>query len=1118
MASWELRQATGNRAYELYMLFDEVNASNSGNGSTEVRGRIGFIKVGSSGGYATHDDTVYWDFYIDGVKYAGTSSLNFGANDGIGTRRELGAAARWIGHNSDGTRVVHVGGGGANTSTSIGYPSRAGINVTLTPRTRDASAPSISFVSSTYNSITVNVGGASDHGLGTGAIQYNIDVSTASDFSNNVGVGNADTGSEVISGLAPDTRYYLRSAIRGRNGVWVHSGTITATTPNGLPTAPSSSAISGITASSMVLNWSGAAATGGAAIQDYQVQRATNSSFSGASSWDVSASTGSQTHTGLSRTTTYYFRVRARSAAGGGPWTSTVSATTLPELPGAPTLSSVSAIAPTTARVLWTAPSDDGGATITGYQIQRATDSSFSAGTAVYGDTESPLDATGVPTGSTIYWRVRAENSQGYGSWSNVVSAYQGAAPDAPAAPTVTPSADGTQATIAWTAPADNGWPITGYRIRRHDPAAGAFIQTYNANASPLVVTGLTPGVTYRWSVAAINEVGPGAYSAMTTAAQPCPPGAPNFTNLTVVDGDTAQITFSAPADDGGSPITGYQIEYSTSSSFATVTAVPVAAPGVHTVDGLTAGTRYYWRIRAINAAGLSQPSAARNALQDEPPGVPQDFKVVPGESGLNATASWVPPLPNGGSSVVNYTLRRYSSTGDFQQEYTTSQTSFFVSGLVAGTRYRWDVRANNVMGPGPATAQVSVLQPTPSISAGEYFDGDTPDTPEVTYAWTGTADLSESTATVAAPLGWYWEAAAGTHAAVLWRSRDTSVSGTYSAAVTFLRDSIGSGFLVGPGHSTESAIVVPEDADITGSMYVRAPRKQRVALSMQFYAQDGSTLGVSSGPSVILPGEEWVRLTHTFRSPFGAARAILRVRDANGEGWSAYKAGETFYFDAAMVTLGTSLYPYFDGSTPDTEQFLYSWEGAAHNSESRRDSLAVVSEKVDPLQDPDCPPFPTPPRPPSIDPSCVTEVDRWRRYWVQVPPSMIPDAMVTVPILTLRTYQSSINQVHIRFYEDPDGAGETGVSPAQYVSDQIISYLPANSVLTLDSMQERAYATVGGGNSVAADHLVYGEGGTPPVWPRMDCGIGYMIALDVPSALPVGAVEMKVRFARRMR
>ena len=130
----------------------------------------------------------------------------------------------------------------------------------------------------------------------------------------------------------------------------------------------------------------------------------------------------------------------------------------------------------------------------------------------------------------------------------------------------------------------------------------------------------------------------------------------------------------------------------------------------------------------------------------------------------------------------------------------------------------------------------------------------------------------------------------------------------------------------------------------------------------------------------------------------------------------------------------------------------------------------------------------------------------------------MIPNAMVTVPILTLRTYQSSINQVRIRFYEDPDGAGETGVNPAMYVSEQIISYLPANSTLTLDSMQERAYATVGGGNSVAADHLVYGEGGTPPVWPLMDCGIGYMIALDVPSALPVGAVEMKVQLARRMR
>ena len=430
-----------------------------------------------------------------------------------------------------------------------------------------------------------------------------------------------------------------------------------------------------------------------------------------------------------------------------------------------------------------------------------------------------------------------------------------------------------------------------------------------------------------------------------------------------VVDGDTAQVTFSAPASDGGSPITSYRIERDTSSTFAAPTVTTVTATGTHTIDGLTAGTRYYWRIRAVNAVGIGEPSAVRNALQDEIPGVPLNFKVVPGESGLNATASWSPPTPNGGSAVTNYTLRRYSSTGVFQQEYTTSQTSFFVSGLVAGTSYRWDVRANNVMGAGPATEQVSVLQPTPSISAGEYFDGGTPDTSEVTYDWAGTVDLSESMASVAGVLGWRSNVAAGTHRAVLWRSSDTSVSGSYSAAVTFLRDSVGDGFQVRVGATEPTRFVVPEDADVTASIYIRAPRKQRVMLRMAFYGPTGSGISTVDGSPVVLPAGEWVRISHVFRSPFGAATAALLVRDIAGTAdWSPYRAGETFYFDAAMVTLGASLYPYFDGSTPDTKQFLYSWEGATHNSESRRDSLAVVSEQVDPLQDPDCPPFPTPP------------------------------------------------------------------------------------------------------------------------------------------------------------
>ena len=70
-----------------------------------------------------------------------------------------------------------------------------------------------------------------------------------------------------------------------------------------------------------------------------------------------------------------------------------------------------------------------------------------------------------------------------------------------------------------------------------------------------------------------------------------------------------ALVAWTAPASDGGSPITGYTATSSPGATTCTTTGAPSC-----TVSGLTNGTPYTFTVTATNAAGTgpaSTPSAS---------------------------------------------------------------------------------------------------------------------------------------------------------------------------------------------------------------------------------------------------------------------------------------------------------------------------------------------------------------------------------------------------------------------------------------------------------------------------------------------------------------------------
>ncbi len=175
------------------------------------------------------------------------------------------------------------------------------------------------------------------------------------------------------------------------------------------------------------------------------------------------------------------------------------------------------------------------------------------------------------------------------------------AAPGAPGAPTgVTAVAGNQQATVTFTAPAsDAGATITGYTVTSN-PGGGA---DSNAGTTGLshVMTGLTNGTSYTFTVTATNSAGTGSQSTASTSVTPMGSQTITFGAApTITVGSTG--TVSAAGGASGNSVTFT----STTPAACTVNS------GTGVVTGLAAGTNNC--TIAANQAGNGGYSAAPQA------------------------------------------------------------------------------------------------------------------------------------------------------------------------------------------------------------------------------------------------------------------------------------------------------------------------------------------------------------------------------------------------------------------------------------------------------------------------------------------------------------------------
>ena len=420
--------------------------------------------------------------------------------------------------------------------------------------------------------------------------------------------------------------------------------------------------------------------------------------------------------------------------------------------PGAPSGLAATADGETEIDLSWRQPSSDGGARITGYQIEVSEDgSNWSVLEADTGSSRTSYTHRGLSGGSTRHYRVSAINSAGVGQPSNIANATTESvnAPGSPAG--LSARADGeTEIELSWRQPSsDGGSRVTGYRIEVSDNGSSWSVLEADTGSSRTSYThwGLSGGSTRHYRVSAINSAGVGQPSNTanaTTEASATVPGSP--TGLSArADGETEiELSWRQPSSDGGSRVTGYRIEVSDNgSSWSVLEADTGSSRTSYTHWGLSGGSTRHYRVSAINSAGVGQPSNTANATTEA-------SATVPGSpTGLSARAdgeteielSWRQPSSDGGSRVTGYRIEvsdNGSSWSVLEADTGSSRTSYTHRGLSGGSTRHYRVSAINSAGVGQpsntanATTEASATVPGSPAGLSARADGET----EIELSW----------------------------------------------------------------------------------------------------------------------------------------------------------------------------------------------------------------------------------------------------------------------------------------------------------------------------------------------------------------------------------------------
>ena len=426
-----------------------------------------------------------------------------------------------------------------------------------------------------------------------------------------------------------------------------------------VPAAPAAPTVSDPTGSSLRASWS--AVTG---ATSYRVKVSTNVG----GPFSDQGTTEALTHvaSGLAPDTQYYIQIYAINSGGESMNSMPGLGTTLT---AAPVISSVELLTSSSLKVNWGTV-----AGATSYKVYRTTDS-LGLFTQQGGSlTGTSFTDSGLAAGTHYFYKVTALGANGESAPSAVASRWT-----PPRVPVIT-SVDTLSSCSLMVNWGDAGG--TSYLVSRSSSEEG----TYAACGDPVTTTtltdtGLTSNTVYWYKVAAVNESGQSEPSAAAQGRTLT--AAPVLMAVDSISSSSLKASWTAV-----SGATAYRVEHSTDSATFTMLS-DVVTTTTFSDSGLTSNTQYWYRARAVNAAGNSSPSNALSAWTR--PASPV-ISAVEALTTVSLKVQW-----GAVDGVASYRLyRSYYRSGGYNlladNVTTLSQTDS--SGLVSGARYWYKVSA----------------------------------------------------------------------------------------------------------------------------------------------------------------------------------------------------------------------------------------------------------------------------------------------------------------------------------------------------------------------------------------------------------------------------------------
>jgi subtilisin family serine protease len=289
--------------------------------------------------------------------------------------------------------------------------------------------------------------------------------------------------------------------------------------------------------------------------------------------------------------------------------------------------------------------------------------------------------------------------------------------PTLPGSPSLISAVGGVDSvTLSWTAPAsDGGSDITGYEIWRGTEAGSEDLLTTVDVQTSFVDSSVLAGSTYWYQVAAVNEIGTGPRSNELSAGLVSPPSAPTLLGAPA-DG-VVVLSWTEPASDGGSAISGYNVYRRVGGGQEAPLASTGAGETTYVDFGLTNGTDYTYRVAALNGAGegaFSNAVTVRPGAAATAPDAPEELAAAKQKGATNAILlDWSAPASDGGSPIATYFVYRRAA-GDASFAYLGSTangdlTSFTDATVARRTTYTYRVTAVNAYGQSPPSNEVSI-------------------------------------------------------------------------------------------------------------------------------------------------------------------------------------------------------------------------------------------------------------------------------------------------------------------------------------------------------------------------------------------------------------------------